>query len=32
MQALGELFTVLTRKARWPAAEARAAILGWHDA
>ena len=32
VQALGELFTVLTRKARWPAAEARAAILGWHDA
>jgi predicted nucleic acid-binding protein len=31
-QALAELFTVLTRKARWPAARARAAVLGWHDA
>lgn len=31
-QALGELFTVLTRKARWPAAQARMAVLGWHDA
>ncbi len=31
-QALGELFTVLTRKARWPAAQARAAVLGWQDA
>jgi len=32
VQALGELFTVLTRKAHWPAAAARAAVLGWHDA
>jgi predicted nucleic acid-binding protein len=32
VQALGELFTVLTRKARRPASEARAAVLGWHDA
>jgi predicted nucleic acid-binding protein len=31
-QALAELFTVLTRKAHWPAAKARAAILNWHDA
>jgi predicted nucleic acid-binding protein len=31
-QALAELFTVLTRKARWPAAQARAAVLAWHDA
>jgi predicted nucleic acid-binding protein len=31
-QALAELFTVLTRKARWPAAKARAAVLNWHDA
>lgn len=31
-QALGELFTVLTRKAARPAAEAREAVLGWHDA
>ena len=31
-QALAELFTVLTRKARWPAAKARAAALNWHDA
>ncbi len=31
-QALAELFTVLTRKARWPAAKARAAVLSWHDA
>ncbi len=31
-QALAELFTVLTRKARWPAARARAAVLAWHDA
>jgi predicted nucleic acid-binding protein len=31
-QALAELFTVLTRKARWPAAEARKAVLAWHDA
>ena len=32
VQALGELFTVLTRKAGWPAEQARAAVLGWHDA
>ncbi len=31
-QALAELFTVLTRKARWPAGTARAAVLAWHDA
>ena len=31
VQALGELFNVLTRKARWPAAEARAAVLAWTD-
>lgn len=31
-QALAELFTVLTRKARWPASRARAAVLAWHDA
>jgi predicted nucleic acid-binding protein len=31
-QALAELFTVLTRKARWPAGKARAAVLAWHDA
>ncbi len=31
-QALAELFTVLTRKARWPAAQARSAVLAWHDA
>lgn len=30
VQALGELFNVLTRKARWPAAQARKAVLGWH--
>ena len=32
IQALGELFNVLTRKARWPAAQARSAVLEWHDA
>ena len=32
VQALAELFTVLTRKAQWPLAAARAAVLGWHDA
>ena len=32
VQALGELFVVLTCKAGRPAAEARAAVLGWHDA
>ncbi len=31
-QALAELFTVLTRKARWPATRARLAVLTWHDA
>jgi predicted nucleic acid-binding protein len=31
-QALAELFTVLTRKARWDAAPARAAVLSWRDA
>ena len=32
VQALGELFNVLTRKAKWPAAQARAAVLAWTDA
>jgi predicted nucleic acid-binding protein len=32
VQALGELFTLLTRKARRPAVEARAAVWAWHDA
>lgn len=32
VQALGELFAALTRKARWPPAQARAAVLGWQDA
>ena len=32
VQTLGELFNVLVRKARRPAADARAAILGWRDA
>jgi predicted nucleic acid-binding protein len=31
-QALAELFSVLTRKARWRVAKARAAVLSWHDA
>jgi predicted nucleic acid-binding protein len=31
VQALGELFVVLTRKARREAAEARSAVLGWSD-
>lgn len=31
-QALGELFTLLVRKARRPVREARAAVLVWHDA
>jgi predicted nucleic acid-binding protein len=30
VQALGELFAVLTRKARWTPATARQAVLGWH--
>lgn len=32
VQTLGELFNVLTRKAKRPAASARAAILSWRDA
>jgi predicted nucleic acid-binding protein len=32
VQALAELFMVLTRKANWPVPAARAAVLGWHDA
>ena len=32
VQALGELFTVLTRKAGWPATAARKAVLDWQDA
>ena len=31
VQALAELFNVLTRKAKWPAAQARAAVLAWAD-
>lgn len=31
-QVLGELFAVLTRKAKRDAADARAAVLGWIDA
>lgn len=31
MQALGELFHVLTRKARWPAEVARSSVLVWRD-
>ena len=31
VQALGELFTVLTRKARRPALEVREVVLGWRD-
>jgi predicted nucleic acid-binding protein len=31
IQALGELFAVLTRKAHWTAAAARGAVLAWHD-
>ena len=31
VQALGELFAVLTRKAKWPAAQARSAVLAWAD-
>lgn len=31
VQALGELFNVLTRKARWPTVQARNAVLGWHN-
>jgi len=32
VQALGELFNVLVLKSKRPAANARAAILGWRDA
>ena len=32
VQALGELFNVLMRKLKWPAAQARAAVLAWTDA
>jgi predicted nucleic acid-binding protein len=32
VQALGELFSVLVLKAKRPATNARAAILGWRDA
>jgi predicted nucleic acid-binding protein len=32
VQALAELFMVLTRKANWPVPAARAAVLGWYDA
>ena len=32
VQALGELFHVLVRKAERSPSEARAAVLGWHDA
>jgi predicted nucleic acid-binding protein len=32
VQALGELFSVLTRKAKWSAADARSAVLAWADA
>ena len=32
VQALGGLFNVLTRKAGWPAAQARAAVLAWTGA
>lgn len=31
IQVTAELFTVLTRKARWPAAQARAAVRQWLD-
>ncbi|APT59864.1 PIN domain-containing protein [Roseomonas gilardii] len=31
IQVVAELFTVLTRKARWPAAQARAAARQWID-
>jgi predicted nucleic acid-binding protein len=31
-QALAELVILLTRKARRPAPETRAPVLGWHDA
>jgi predicted nucleic acid-binding protein len=31
LQVLGELFNVLTRKARWPAERARAAVTTWTE-
>jgi predicted nucleic acid-binding protein len=31
VQALGELYNVLTRRAGWTADRARAAVLGWRD-
>lgn len=31
-QALGELYNVLLRKARWPTGRAQTAILAWRDA
>ena len=31
LQALGELYNVLTRKAAWPADRAREAVLAWRD-
>jgi predicted nucleic acid-binding protein len=31
VQALGELFAVLTRKAHWTPVAARDAVLAWHD-
>jgi len=32
VQTLGELFNLLVRKAGWPPAKARSAILSWQDA
>jgi len=32
VQALAELFTVLTRKARWLPEKAQAAVVAWYDA
>jgi predicted nucleic acid-binding protein len=32
VQTLAELFTVLTRKAKWPASRARASVLAWRAA
>jgi predicted nucleic acid-binding protein len=32
VQALGELFAVLTRKARWSVSDSRNAVLAWNDA
>ena len=31
VQVLGELFHVLSRKAKWPAARVKAAVLSWRD-